>query len=70
MVAAVTAAAAEAIGVNLDEGGKVPLIEPLMDAGLSSTGAVQLVSLLEAATGLELPGPLAFDYPSIAEITD
>ena len=44
--------------------------EPLMDAGLNSSGAVQLVSLLEASTGLELPGTLAFDYPSIAEIAD
>ncbi len=59
------AAAAQAIGddvINPDE--------PLMDAGLNSSGAVQLVSLLEASTGLELPGTLAFDYPSITEIAD
>ena len=70
LVAAVTVAAAEAIGFILNEEGEVSLTDPLMDAGLNSTGAVQLVSLLEATTGLELPGTLAFDYPSIAEITD
>ena len=61
----VAAAAAQAIGADVTSPG-----EPLMDAGLSSSGAVQLVSLLEASTGLELPGTLAFDYPSIAEIAD
>ena len=45
------------------------LREPLMDAGLNSAGAVHLVSLLEAATGLELPATLAFDYPAIPDIT-
>lgn len=60
----VAAAAAQAIG---DVPGPE---EPLMDAGLNSSGAVQLVATLEAMTGLELPGTLAFDYPSIAEIAD
>ena len=64
----VTVAASEAVrGQQADQ---PALTEPLMDAGLSSAGAVQLVSLLEASTGFELPGTLAFDYPSIAEITD
>lgn len=61
----VAAAAAQAIGDDVTSPD-----EPLMDAGLNSSGAVQLVSLLEASTGLELPGTLAFDYPSIAEIAD
>ena len=61
----VAAAAAEVIG---DDG--ISPDEPLMDAGLNSSAAVQLVSVLEASTGLELPGTLAFDYPSIAEIAD
>ena len=61
----VAAAAAQAIGDDVTSPD-----EPLMDAGLNSSGAVQLVSLLEAFTGLELPGTLAFDYPSIAEIAD
>ncbi len=61
----VAAAAAQAIGDDV-----ISPDEPLMDAGLNSSGAVQLVSLLEASTGFELPGTLAFDYPSVAEIAD
>ncbi|DBA84018.1 TPA: hypothetical protein ACH3X1_006502 [Trebouxia sp. C0004] len=61
----VAAAAAQAIGDDVTSPD-----EPLMDAGLNSSGAVQLVSLLEASIGLELPATLAFDYPSIAEIAD
>lgn len=52
----------------MDSSQAVSVSEPLMDAGLDSSTAVQLVSLLEEATGLELPGTLAFDYPSLAEI--
>lgn len=66
----VLAAAAEALDSSSgQDAGPPPLQEPLMEAGLTSAGAVQLVALLEAATGLELPGTLAFDYPTIAEIT-
>lgn len=61
----VAAAAAQAIGEDVPRSD-----EPLMDAGLNSSGAVQLVAVLEAMTGLELPGTLAFDYPSIAEVAD
>ena len=70
MLQLVTAAAAEALESSGSAAGSPPLQEPLMDAGLSSAGAVQLVALLEAATGLELPGTLVFDYPTIAEMTD
>lgn len=70
MLQLVTAAAAEALESSGSDAGSPPLQEPLMDAGLSSAGAVQLVALLEAATGLELPGTLVFDYPTIAEMTD
>lgn len=71
MLQLVTAAAAEALESSGSDAGSPPLPqEPLMDAGLSSAGAVQLVALLEAATGLELPGTLVFDYPTIAEMTD
>ena len=70
MMQLVTAAAAEALYSSGQVAGAPPLQEPLMEAGLASAGAVQLVALLEAATGLELPGTLAFDYPTIAEITN
>lgn len=41
---------------------------PLMAAGVNSTLAVQLVTALETAFGIELPGTLVFDYPTINEI--
>jgi len=41
---------------------------PLMSAGVTSTLAVQLVSALEAALGIELPGTLVFDYPTASAI--
>lgn len=66
MVQLVTKAAQQA----MDSTEAVSVSEPLMDAGLDSSTSVQLVSLLEEATGLELPGTLAFDYPSVAEIAD
>ena len=66
----VTAAAVKALDSSGQDAESPPLQEPLMEAGLNSAAAVQLVALLEAATGLELPGTLVFDYPTIAEITD
>ena len=70
MLQLVTAAAAEALASSGQDAESPPLQEPLMEVGLNSAAAVQLVALLEAATGLELPGTLVFDYPTIAEITD
>jgi acyl carrier protein len=43
---------------------------PLMVAGVTSTLAVQLVSSLESALGIELPGTLVFDYPTAQEIAE
>ena len=42
--------------------------EPLMAAGLDSLGAVELKNNLEARLGLQLPGTLVFDYPSVAAL--
>ena len=70
MLQLVTATAVEALDSSGQDVDSPPLQEPLMEAGLNSAAAVQLVALLEAATGLELPGTLVFDYPTIAEITD
>ena len=70
MLQLVTAAVAEALDSSGQDAESLLLQEPLMEAGLNSAAAVQLVALLEAATGLELPGTLVFDYPTVAEITD
>ncbi|KAK3233921.1 hypothetical protein CYMTET_55810 [Cymbomonas tetramitiformis] len=42
--------------------------EPLMDAGLDSLGAVELRNGLAKAVGMELPGTLVFDYPSVGAL--
>jgi acyl carrier protein len=43
---------------------------PLLTAGLNSSSAVQLTSLLEQKLGVQLPATLIFDYPSVNSITE
>lgn len=42
--------------------------QPLMSAGLTSSGAVAVHAALEAGFGLTLPGTLVFDYPTLSDI--
>jgi len=39
-------------------------LQPLMEAGLDSIGAVELRNAVSAAFGMELPATATFDYPS------
>jgi len=44
---------------------------PLMEAGMTSAGAVQLREILgKALPGITLPFTLAFDYPTLGEMSD
>ena len=41
-----------------------PGLQPLMEAGLDSIGAVELRNAISEAFGVELPATATFDYPS------
>ena len=66
----VEALVAEEVADLLGEStGNIGRDEPLMAMGLDSSSSVQLTSRLEARLGCQLPGTLAFDYPTLAELT-
>lgn len=67
----VMATAKDALGLseirgNLQE--PLGLDQPLMDAGLDSSLAVQFTTQLQARLQMDLPGTLVFDYPSVNAI--
>ena len=49
-------------------GASVPPVQPLMEAGLDSLGAVELRNALSARFSIELAPTVTFDYPSIAAL--
>ncbi len=44
--------------------------EPLMSAGLDSLGSVEFANVLAQKLGMQMPGTLVFDYPSVNAVTD
>ena len=49
-------------------GTRVSLDAPLMEAGIDSLGASEVTRALGEALGVEVPGTLLFDHPSIGSI--
>jgi acyl carrier protein len=43
-------------------------VQPLLEAGVDSLGAVELHNKLEAKLGIELPATVTFDYPTTAAL--
>jgi acyl carrier protein len=53
----------------LDLAGKeIGADEPLMSAGLNSLASTELKSAIDATFGLDLPGTVVYDYPSIGAL--
>eukprot|EP00976_Prorocentrum_cordatum_P109159 1194974-Prorocentrum_minimum.AAC.1 len=50
------------VGVQLDEH------QPLMEYGIDSRRAMELCDAIEDSLGVEVPGTLVFNYPSIAAV--
>jgi len=64
----VRARVAEVLGIDQPH-----LLEPqqrFFDIGMNSLSAVELVSALQADVGQSLPATLAFEYPSVEELTE
>ncbi|WP_374213040.1 type I polyketide synthase [Crossiella sp. SN42] len=60
----------ERVAAVLGHQGKVPAERPFQELGFDSLLALRLSRGLSAATGLALPATLAFDYPTVADLTE
>ena len=49
--------------------GSIGVEEPLMSAGLDSLGSVEFANVLSRQFGMQMPGTLVFDYPTINAVS-
>ena len=50
-------------------GGIIGVEEPLMSAGLDSLGSVEFANVLSRQFGMQMPGTLVFDYPTVKAVS-
>lgn len=50
-------------------GGRLGVDEPLMSAGLDSLGSVEFANILSRQFGMQMPGTLVFDYPTVNAVS-
>ena len=50
-------------------GESISLEEPLMSAGLDSLGSVEFANVLSRRFGMQMPGTLVFDYPTVNAVS-
>ena len=50
-------------------GGRIGVEEPLMSAGLDSLGSVEFANVLSRQFGMQMPGTLVFDYPTVNAVS-
>ena len=50
-------------------GGSIGLEEPLISAGLDSLGSVEFANVLSRQFGMQMPGTLVFDYPTVNAVS-
>ena len=50
-------------------GGSIGVEEPLMSAGLDSLGSVEFANVLSRQFGMQMPGTLVFDYPTVNAVS-